>query len=248
MHYQLFNKHVFSVAVMFVLFIRQGIAGPPFLTDDPVPVPYKHWEFYISSINTIQQDEWTGTSPHFETNYGLLRNMQVHLLVPLNYSYIPGQQTSFGYGDTELGVKYRFLDETDKRPQVGIFPIVEIPTVKNDEFTDGKVKVYIPVWVQKSWNRLTTYGGAGYWFNPGDGNKNFVFVGWELEYEISRVVTLGGETYFQGADRVDGKPSTAFNIGGSINPDQKTHVIFSLGHSITGQNIFTSYLGLLLTI
>ncbi len=23
-------------------------AGPPFLTDDPEPVEYKHWEFYIA--------------------------------------------------------------------------------------------------------------------------------------------------------------------------------------------------------
>jgi hypothetical protein len=22
-------------------------AGPPFLTDDPEPVPFKHWEFYL---------------------------------------------------------------------------------------------------------------------------------------------------------------------------------------------------------
>ncbi len=24
-------------------------AGPPFLTDDPEPVPFKHWEFYLFS-------------------------------------------------------------------------------------------------------------------------------------------------------------------------------------------------------
>jgi hypothetical protein len=102
--------------------------------------------------------------------------------------------------------------------------------------------------VQKSWNRLTTYGGVGYWFNPGTDNKNFVFLGWELQYDFSDVVTLGGEAYFQGADTVDGKPSTAFNVGGSINPNQKIHFIYSFGHSISGDNFFSSYLGLLWTI
>jgi len=234
--------------LLFLLYISKSFAGPPFLTDDPEPVPYRHWEFYISSINTIQRDNWNGTSPHFETNYGLIRNMQVHLLIPLNYSYVPQQGTKFGYADTEIGVKYRFLKETENRPQVGIFPIIEIPTIKNDEFSDGKVKVFIPVWIQKSWDKLTTYGGAGYWFNPGTGNKDFVFAGWELQYDFSDVVTLGGEAYFQGADVVDGKSVTAFNVGGSINPSRKMHFIFSFGHSIIGENLFSSYLGLLWTI
>ena len=50
-----------------------SFAGPPFITDDPVPVPFKHWEFYISSIDNFQNHEWSGTSPHFEVNYGLIR-------------------------------------------------------------------------------------------------------------------------------------------------------------------------------
>ena len=65
-------------------------------------------------------------------------------------------------------------------PQIGTFPIIEIPTIRNSEFGNGKAQLYIPVWIQKSWDKLTTYGGAGYWINPGSNNKNWVYTGWEI--------------------------------------------------------------------
>jgi len=110
-------------------------AGPPFLTDDPEPVSFKHWEFYVSSVNTLHSNNWTGTSPHLEVNYGLISNVQVHLLLPINYSYTLHQKADIGYGNTEFGVKYRFISETENRPQIGIFPIIQIPTLKNPEFS-----------------------------------------------------------------------------------------------------------------
>ena len=242
------KKRVALFISLFLVCIQSNFAGPPFLTDDPAPVPYKHWEYYISSVNTYQSSTWSGTAPHFEANYGLIRNMQVHILLPVNYVHELHMSPKFGYADTELGVKYCFIHETDSHPQVGTFPILEVPTVKNDEFSDGKAKIFIPVWAQKSWDKLTTYGGAGYQINPGTGNKNSTFVGWEVQYDFSQVVTLGGELYFQSADATDSKSTTDFNIGGIINFSEQFHIIYSLGHSITNDTVFNSYFGLLWTI
>lgn len=242
-------RRVFIFLVFLLLIIVQpAFAGPPFNTDDPEPVPFHHWEYYISSINFHQGKTWSGTLPHFEVNYGLFHNMQVHLLLPLNYDAMSHVTTRFGYADTEVGVKYCFLSETDTRPQIGTFPIALIPTVKNQEFSDGKAKVFVPVWAQKSWDKLTTYGGVGYWFNPGTGNKNSVFAGWEAQYDFSERVTLGGELYYQSADAADSESAVAFNVGGSINPSEKFHVIFSVGHSLMHESFFSSYFGLLWSI
>ena len=242
------KKYAILYVIMLCISIQNSYAGPPFNTDDPQPVLYKHWEYYISSINVFQSDGWSGTSPHFEVNYGLIRNLQVHILLPLNYTYVRHQEAKFGYADTEFGIKYCFMQETESRPQIGVFPILEIPTIKNNEFSDGKTRVFIPVWAQKSWNKFTTYGGVGYWINPGTGKKNSIFSGWELQYDFSKVVTLGGELYFQSADAVDSKSVTAVNIGGSINASPKMHFIFSIGHSLTNESFYSSYAGVLWTI
>ena len=45
-------------------------AGPPFLTDDPEPVPFKHWEFYLFSTVDATRKGTNGTGPAFEFNVG----------------------------------------------------------------------------------------------------------------------------------------------------------------------------------
>jgi hypothetical protein len=238
------------LCIILLLYVQNSHAnpGPPFNTDDPQPVDFKHWEYYISSINTFQPDAWSGTSPHFEVNYGLFPNLQVHLLLPMNYSYINNRDANFGYSSTEFGVKYCFIKETDNSPQIGTFPIIEIPTIKNSAFSDGNAQFFIPLWIQKSWNKFTTYGGIGYWIRPGINNKDSIFSGWELQYDFSDKLTLGGEIYYHSAEAANQKSVTAFNLGGSINFSSKTHFIFSVGHSILNESFTTTYLGLLWTI
>ena len=240
---------VFTVIILITL-PQILFAGPPFLTDDPDSVQFKHWEYYISSQNTFSHSTHTstGTLPHFEVNYGLVPNIQVHLIMPLNYSYSASRYDAYGYANTELGVKYRFVKESANCPEIGTFPILEIPTINNSTLSNGKTQLFIPVWVQKSWDKLTSYGGGGYWINPGTGNKNWVFVGWQAQYEFSKTLSLGSEVYYHTADAKDSASSSGFNLGGFLNFSEKFHFIFSVGHSITNQNYSTVYAGFLLTI
>ena len=103
------RKLLIISSLLALLCAQKSYAGPPFNTDDPEPVEYKHWEYYVSTVNNYQQGVWSGTSPHFEVNYGLIPDVQIHLLMPVNYTTVPHQRASFGYTETEVGVKYRFL-------------------------------------------------------------------------------------------------------------------------------------------
>lgn len=50
------------------------------------------------------------------------------------------------------------------------------------------------------------------------------------------------------ASTYDGKSGDGFNIGGSINPSEKFHIIFSFGHSLIYDRMVSSYIGFLWTI
>jgi hypothetical protein len=119
---------------------------------------------------------------------------------------------------------------------------------QDNTFGDGNAQIFIPIWLQKSWNKITTYGGGGYWIRPGTGNKNSVFTGWELQYDFSKVLTLGGEVYYHSSETSTDKSVIAFNLGGFVNFSEKTHFIFSIGRNLNNDNFISAYLGILWTI
>jgi hypothetical protein len=229
-------------------FVTKVIAGPPFKTDDPQPVDFQHWEFYVASMQQFETDQSNATLPHIEINYGVIPNVQLHLVAPLGYVHA-SNATHYGYSDTELGVKFKFVEETETLPQVGIFPLVELPTGdENKQLGSGTVQTFVPVWLQKTWGSWTTYGGGGIWFNPGTGQKDWGFAGWELQHDISKLVTLGGELCYQTASTPDAQTSASFNVGGVLNFGEENHLLFSVGHSMSGAAATSGYIAYQLTI
>ncbi len=241
-------KRILLPVFLFIFVCTKIIwAGPPFDTDDPQPVDFMHWEFYVSSAMEFAHHNESLTLPHFEINYGAIPNLQIHLLAPLGYVKA-GSQSNYGYMDTEVGVKYMFFNSSDGF-MAGVFPLIEIPTGNaNKQLGNGKTQVFIPLWLQKSWGKFTSYGGGGYWINPGTGNKNWTFIGWEGQYDFSSVVTLGGEIYYQTADTQDGTSLTGFHLGGIINIDDHNHILFSFGRNFNSSEISSGYLGYQVTI
>lgn len=222
-------------------------AGPPFVTDDPEPVEYRHWEFYVASQHNKTADGWSGNAPSFELNYGVVPNVQLHVIAPLAYD-APGQGSQhYGYGDTEVGVKYRFIQETEHLPQVGIFPLLQVPSgSESDGLGGGHLQALLPVWLQKSWgekgHEWTSYGGGGYGINPGPDNRDWGFVGALLQRRVWENVLIGGEIYHRTSTGVGERADTAFNLGTVIDFGEHHHLLFSAGRSIDGPTDFQVYL------
>jgi hypothetical protein len=226
-------------------------AGPPFLTDDPEPVELGHYEFYTFSMGTRMNGGTSGFLPAFELNYGAIPSGQFHIIAPVAFDSPTGGPARFGSGDTELGFKYRFIEE-DKggsQPQVGLYPLLELPT--GDETRGlgaGHLRVFLPLWVQKSFGDWTTYGGGGYWINQDErlGDKDYLFFGWLLQRKITDKLALGGEVFHQTASVIGGKDSTGLNLGGIYDLDAHNHLLFSAGRGLQNAddtNQYSWYLG-----
>ncbi|HWB53406.1 MAG TPA: hypothetical protein VG722_04410 [Tepidisphaeraceae bacterium] len=222
-------------------------AGPPFVTDDPEPVEYKHWEIDLASTYAHTAHDDFAQVPAPEIDYGIWPDVQLHEITPFAYDHADGQ-SHYGYSDTELGVKYRFIHETKYLPQVGVFPLVELPTGKTSEgLGNGKAQYFLPVWLQKSWGPWTSFGGGGLWRNPGRGNRNYWLVGWEIQRDFGEHLTLGGEIYHTTPAAYGEGDRTAFNFGGYLNFDEHRHILFSFGRDIQGPIHFQCYLAYQLT-
>ena len=223
---------------------REALAGPPFVTDDPEPVEYQHWEFYIASMHAKLGGDWSGTAPHLELNYGAVPDLQLHLIAPEAYDSPPEGAGHYGLGDVELGAKYRFIQETNGWPQVGIFPLLEAPAGSaRNNLGNGHMQAFLPLWVQKSWGQWTAYGGGGYGINSLSGRQNWGYVGAVLQRQVFTNVLIGAEIYHQTDYETDfPNVGTAFNIGTVIDFSEQHHLVFSAGRSLDGPTRFQCYI------
>ena len=250
------SEHVVRMTIMIIWFAaacsvlfasRLAVAGPPFVTDDPEPVAYQHHEFYIATQLTKTAGGTSGTLPHIEYNYGPIPDLMIHILIPYAFSDPENGSWENGPGDIELGVKYRFLQETDRLPMAGVFPLVVTSTgdIKKG-LGNGSIQMFLPLWLQKGWGSWQTYGGGGYWINNADGAKNHWFFGWQLQKDLSEKLTLGGEIFYTTAEASGEDNSMGFNLGGISNINERNHLLFSFGRglsNISATNEFSSYLG-----
>jgi hypothetical protein len=78
------GKIILLTAGLNLILTAPTFAGPPFLTDDPVPVDYHHWELYLfGNGDHAGINDFTINGPAMELNYGALPETQLHLVLPM---------------------------------------------------------------------------------------------------------------------------------------------------------------------
>ncbi len=233
--------------------------GPPYQTDDPVPVDLHHYEFYVFGGLDGTPVEIDSTGPALEFNWGALPRVQIHAVLPFggvfpsnNPIYLPAGTgaRAFGLTDMELGAKIAYFKETKYLPQFGTFTMFEIPTGSSDKGLGvGKVWYKLPVWFQKNIGHWLLDGGAGYQIVPQEGYRNFPYGGFLLKYSFGKRLELGGEVFSharEGFAAAQIQASTMIDVGGYYHfkrhPGQQ--FLFCYGHSVAGQTENYAYVGL----
>jgi hypothetical protein len=222
--------------IFFSIFITQfSFAGPPYDTDDPEPVELYHWEFYLSSRPIHDDAGWSGTLPHVELNYGAVKNLQLHVIAPMCFNFSQQGKKYYGYGDTELGLKYKLIKEGEVMPMIGTFPLIELPTGnESEELGTGKTQIYLPIWIQKGFGDWLTYAGGGYWINPGTDKRNWWFTGWLVQRQFTKNLSIGAEIYHTTPQDIESGSETRFNVGLVLDFTDNHHLLISAGKDIRG--------------
>jgi hypothetical protein len=241
------STRVVSLGLVTSMLLGEGTAraGPPFLTDDPEPVDIGHWEIYGASQWGWQRSAMSGTLPHVEVNYGALPGLQLHAIVPGVLAWTRGETLHYGLGDLELGAKFRFIDEGPLRPQIGVFPLVFVPTGSKERgLGSGSVETLLPVWVQKSFGPFTTYGGGG--IRLATEGTALVF-GWLAQRQIWNWLTSGAEVFIT-VPLAGEAVQTQFNMGFIVDLSEQHHLLLSAGPSFGTEDRAQAYLAYQLTL
>lgn len=214
-------------------------AGPPYLTDDPDPVPRGHWEAYIFSLSDGTHAGTALTAPSYEMNYGAAKNLQLHFVLPYVHVFAPGTPTAHGLGDIEVGAKYKLIDESELVPEIGVFPFVELATGDPGRGLGfGTTWYRLPVWLKKGFGNWSVYGGGGAVVVPQDGFVNQPFTSVLVQNKLGSKWVLGMEMYGHGAQNSgpDGlQHAVLVNLGGYYSFNDHMQFMFAGGHSVAWQ-------------
>ncbi len=244
--------------LLFTLASAKLWAGPPFQTDDPEPVDFRHYEFYTFGTVSSTPVETDPNGPACEFNWGAVPNVQIHVVVPFgairpsnNPIYFPGGvgPSAYGITDTELGLKYRFVKQTKLRPEFGSFTMLELPTGSYSKgLSVGRVWYKLPIWVQKDWGPWTSYGGGGYTIIHQTQYRSYPYGGWLIQRDIGNRLQLAAELFshaHEGFATPQTQAAALIDIGGYYHFRQPgLQLLFAYGHSVAGQTENYAYLGL----
>ncbi len=233
-----------------------AFAGPPFVTDDPEPVDYRHFEIDIAAFGTVAGSGGTGNlgfGPDIDANWGAAPGLQLHAQIGIAYAERRGQPQS-GDADTDFGFKYRVLDQSDDGwwPEVSVYPHIEMPTGDAARgLGAGYIQGLLPVWLERDWGTWSSFGGVGYWLNRHGENRNNWFLGWALLRRVGDDLNLGGEVFHQTGQAVGAPETTGFNLGGTWDLSATGHILFSAGRGLehaAATDRFSVYLGYQITL
>jgi len=72
-----------------LLVAQAAFAGPPYVSDDPEPTDYKHFEIYTFNSGTNTRDGTDGETG-IDINYGAASDLQLTATLPLGFSFPTG--------------------------------------------------------------------------------------------------------------------------------------------------------------
>ena len=209
-----------------------AFAGPPYITDDPIPTDTGHWEIYAFTNGEGRRSTFD-TDAGFDLNYGPVKDVQLTATLPLSFSHEAGSGLRTGTGDIELALKYRFFNDEKNGLSAAVFPRAFLPTSTLEH--GERTRLLLPIWLQKDFAGATSiFGGGGFELNPGSGNRNFWQAGLTVTHDLSRSLSVGGEVAWQQRDSSAGTAETDAGLGTIIKLSDHYALLFSGGPTWAG--------------
>ena len=216
-----------AVTLMLLCAFAAAKAGPPFVSDDPQPTDYGHFEIYTFAQGSEARDG-IGSSFGLDFNYGALPDLQLTAVIPLEVESPAHGPNVAGLGNVELAAKIKFLHQDDIGWDVAFFPRLFLPSASHAVGEDHAA-VLLPIWLGRNWGDWSTFGGGGCVINRGGDSQDYCLMGWALTRRVLADLQVGAEIVHQGADSKGGRVSTAVGAGLIYNVSETVHLLAYAG-------------------
>jgi Putative MetA-pathway of phenol degradation len=206
-----------------LLLAQPAFAGPPYVSDDPEPTDYRHFEIYTFNSGTSTRSGTDGETG-IDFNYGGAPDLQLTATLPLGFSFPVGESTQIGLSNIELAAKYRFLHQATFGWDVAVFPRVFLPSGSN-AIGDRNASLLLPLWAQRELGGgWSTFGGGGCQIYSGASSQNFCMVGAVLSRQVTSKLQIGAELFHQTENAIS-PATTSLGIGVVYDINETFHLM-----------------------
>ena len=202
---------------------RPALAGPPYVSDDPEPTDYKHFEiFYFQHRDGPARRHQRRLGYRFQLRRCAGSSADRHH--PPWLRSPRSERTSFGLSNVELAAKYRFLHQDSFGLDVSVFPRVFLPS-PSKSIGNNTASLLLPVWVQKDWSGgWSAFGGGGCVVN-GRSAQDYCLTGGVVTYQLLPKLQLGVELFHQTPDGTGTPAATSLGIGARYDINDTYHLL-----------------------
>ena len=185
-------------------------AGPPFVTNDPVPTDPGHWKIY-GFVAGVCADGTTGRQSGLGINYAS-DDLQLTAVVPLGFDTGQGLAGVSNVGACRQA-PLPAPGQNERRARGALLPPRVITPTGGTRLGTGHVQLLLPVWVEKDVGIWAVFGGGGPTFDPGWDQRDFWLTGVSITRTLTPRFSLGAEVYRHTRDTREGADFTGVNLG-----------------------------------
>jgi len=206
--------------------------GPPMITDDPFTVGANNWEINLLPAMEHVRGSTLYEAPNVDLNYGVGNRIQLKLEVPWVVRKDDGVSAQSGLGNTGIGMRYRFIDESRSGFAMSTYPAFEFSGSSSSVrrgVADAGRSFFLPVEIAKTINGVGLNGEVGYLFEQG-GEGSWEY-GLLFGRDASERVELLGELHGSSAKDFSGNEMLV-NLGSRIGMTDNFTLLVSAGRTL----------------
>jgi hypothetical protein len=210
-----------------------GQGGPPMITDDPDTPGPRYWEINLAGIIERSQTERRYEAPAADINYGVGERIQLKFEIPWVNSSGPGQPFQAAAGNSNSGVKWRFIGKEGQKIAWSTYPQLELNTGHaglRKGIVDEGPRFLLPTELTFQVGRFEINGEVGRKFVK-NGNNGWVS-GLLVEFEFSRASEVMAELH---ADQNGAEPTQLIlNFGARQKLTEQQILLMAVGTAVSG--------------
>ncbi len=207
-------------------------AGPPLVTDDPGTPGDGVWEINLAAEFERRGDDRLAALPMLDVNYGVGERLQLKYELPWVITSESGGERHSGLGNSEVGIKWRFLDGGEDGTSASIYPQVEFNNPGSDSGERGLAGEgttwVLPLEVQHTVRGVDCNLEMGRTFGSGDDEW---FLGWAASREVGERLEIAGELVGRTTARFSGSAVLA-NLGLRASLSSSLRVLAAVGQEL----------------